>query len=110
LSDCPHTGKNEAVVLLSEYKKKRDADKKKANLKTLGNNRATSENRDGQTAYLTAENLEVKVTVLAETGSDYSATPRSAVKDVRKRGFSLKVEVLPEPIMLNMAIRGEGDK
>jgi hypothetical protein len=52
----------------------------------------------------------VKVTVLADTGSDYSAIPRSAVEDARKRGFPLKVEVLPEPIMLNMAIRGESDK
>jgi hypothetical protein len=95
---------------LSEYKKKRDADKKKANFKTLGNNGATTENKDGQTAYLTAENLGFKVTVLADTGSDYSAIPRSAVKNARKRGFPLKVEVLPEPIMLNMAIRVEGDK
>jgi hypothetical protein len=98
------------MALLSEYKKKRDADKKKANFKTLGNNRATSENRGDQTAYLTAENLGVKVTVLADTGSDYSAIPRSAVEDARKRGFPLKVEVLPDHIMLNMAIRGEGDK
>jgi hypothetical protein len=110
LSDCPHTWRDEAMVLLSEYKKKRDADKKKANFKTLGKNRATSENRDGQTAYLTAENLGVKVTVLADTGSDFSAISRSAVEDARKRGFPLKVEVLPEPIMLNMAIRGESDK
>jgi hypothetical protein len=44
LSDCPHTGKNGAMALLSEYKKKRHADKKKANFKTLGNNGATSEN------------------------------------------------------------------
>jgi hypothetical protein len=57
LSNCPHTVKDEAIVLLSEYKKKRDRDKKKANFKTLGNNKATSENRSGQTAYLTAENL-----------------------------------------------------
>jgi hypothetical protein len=28
----------------------------------LGNNGATADNRDGQTAYLTAENLGVKVT------------------------------------------------
>jgi hypothetical protein len=49
LSDCPHTGKDEAMVLLSEYKKKRDVDKKKANFKTLGNNRATSDSSDGQT-------------------------------------------------------------
>jgi hypothetical protein len=69
-----------------------------------------SENRDGQTAYLTAENLGVKVTVLADTGSDYSAIPRSAVEDARERVFPLKVEVLPEPIMLNMSIRGESDK
>jgi hypothetical protein len=55
LSDCPHTGKDEVIVLLSEYKKERDADKKKANFKPLGNNGATSEKRDGQTAYLTAE-------------------------------------------------------
>jgi hypothetical protein len=94
------------MVLLSEYKKKRDVDKKKVNFKTLGNNGATSEIRDGQTAYLTAENLGVKVTVLADTGSVYSAIPRSAVEDARKRGFPLKVEVLPEPIMLNMDIRG----
>jgi hypothetical protein len=70
LSDCPHTGKDKAMVMLSEYKKKRDADPKKANFKTLGNNGATSEDKDGQTAYITAENLGVKVTVLADTGSD----------------------------------------
>jgi hypothetical protein len=46
LSDCPHTGMDEAIVLLSEYKKKRDADKKKSNFKTLGNNRATDNNKD----------------------------------------------------------------
>jgi hypothetical protein len=110
LSDCPQTGKDEAMVLLSEYKKKRHADKTRANFKTLGNNGATSEIRDGQTAYLTAENLGAKVMVLADTGSDFYAIPRSSVEDTRKRGFPLKVEVLPEPIMLNMAIRGEGDK
>jgi hypothetical protein len=76
----------------------------------LGNNRATDDNRDGQTAYLTAENLGVKVTVLADTGSDYSAITRSTVEDARQRGFPLKVEVLPEPIMLNMAIRDGIDK
>jgi hypothetical protein len=90
--------------------KKRDADKKKPNFKTLDNNRATADNRDVQTAYLTAENLAVKVMVLADTGSAYSAIPGSAVEDARKRGFPLKVEVLLEPIMLNMAIRGESDK
>jgi hypothetical protein len=110
LSVCPHTGKDEAIVLLCEYKKKKDADKKKANFKTLGNNGATTEDRDGKTSYLTAENLGVKITVLADTGSDFSAIPRSAVQDARKRGFPLKAEVLPEPIMLNMAIRGESDK
>jgi hypothetical protein len=87
------------MALLSECKKKRDADKKKAKFKTLGNNRATADNRDGQTAYLKAENLGVKVTVLADTGSDYSAIPRSAVEDARKRGFPLKVDVLPEPML-----------
>jgi hypothetical protein len=109
LSDCPHTGKDEDIVLLSEYKKKRDADKKKASFKTLGNSRATDDKRDGQTAYLTADNLGVKVTVLANTGSDYSAIPSSAVEDARKRGFPLKVEMLPELIMLNMDIRGGSD-
>jgi hypothetical protein len=79
LSDCPHTGKDKAIVLLSEYKKKRDADKKKANFKTLRSNGATADNRDGQTAHLTAENLGVNATVLADTGSDYFAIPRSAV-------------------------------
>jgi hypothetical protein len=105
LSDCPHTGKDGAILLLSEYKKKRDADKKKAIFKTLGNNGAMADNRDDQTAYLMAENLGVKVTALADIGSDYSAIPRNAVEDARKRGFPLKVEVLAEPIMLNMAIR-----
>jgi hypothetical protein len=95
---------------LSEYKKKKDADKKEANFKTLGNNGASAGNRDGHTADLTAENLGVKVTVLEDTGSDYSTLPRSAVEDARKRGFPFKVEVLPEPIMLNMASRGESDK
>jgi hypothetical protein len=91
-------------------RQQKDAEKKRANFKTSGNNGATADNREGQTAYLTAENLGVKVTVLADTGSDYSAISRSAVEDARKRGFPLKVEVLPEPIMLNMAIRGESDK
>jgi hypothetical protein len=48
--------------------------------------------------------------VLADTGSDYSAIPRSAVEDARKRGFPLKIEALPEPIMVNMNIRGERDE
>jgi hypothetical protein len=34
LSDCPHTEKEESIVLLYKYKKKRDAHKKKANFKT----------------------------------------------------------------------------
>jgi hypothetical protein len=110
LPDCPHIEKDEAMVLLFEFKKKRDANKKKANFKTLSDNRATSDNRVGQTAYLMAENLGVKVTVLADTGSDYSAIPRSAVENARKRGFPLKAKLLPEPIILNMAIRGERDK
>jgi hypothetical protein len=110
LSYCPHNGKDEAMVLLSEFKTKRDADKKKTNFKTLGNNGATSDNRDGKTAYLTAVNLGFKVMILAHKGSDYSAIPRNAVEDSRKRGFPLKVEVLPEPIMLNMAISDDSDK
>jgi hypothetical protein len=107
LSDCHHAGEDETIVLLSECKKKRDADKNTDDFKTLGNNGATADNRDGQTAYLTAENLGVKIKVLADIGSDYSAIPRRAVEDARKRGFPLRVEVLPEPIMLNMPIRGE---
>jgi hypothetical protein len=47
---------------------------------------------------------------LADTGSDYSAIPRSAFEDARQRGFPLEVEVLPELIMPIMAIRGESDK
>jgi hypothetical protein len=109
-ASIPHIGNDEDIVLLSMYKKKRDADKKKANLKTLRNSGATAYNKDGQTAYLTAENLGVKVTVSADTGSDYSAISRSAVADARKRGFPLKVEVLPEPTMLNMAINDENGK
>jgi hypothetical protein len=58
--------------MLAEYKKKRYADKKKANLKTLGSNGAIPDNRDGQTAYFTAVIVGVKVTVLADTGCDYS--------------------------------------
>jgi hypothetical protein len=76
----------------------------------LGNNEATADSKDGQTTYLTAENLGFKVKVMAVTGSDNFAIPRSAVKDAKKRGFPLKVEGLPEPIMLNMAIRGESNK
>jgi hypothetical protein len=33
-----------------------------------------------------------------------------SAKEMLMRGFSLKVEVLPEPIMLKMAIRGQSDK
>jgi hypothetical protein len=77
--------------MLAEYTKKRYADKKKEILKTLGRNRAMAEYRDGQTAYLTAENLGVLVTVLADTGSDYSAIPRTAMEDARQHGFRLKV-------------------
>jgi hypothetical protein len=48
--------------------------------------------------------------VRARSTSWYSAIPRSAVEDARKCGFPLKIEALPEPIMLNMNIRGESDK
>jgi hypothetical protein len=71
---------------LSDYTKKRDADKKMANLKTLGYNRAKADNRDGQTSYIAANILGVKITVLAEKGLDYSDIPRSVVKNARKRG------------------------
>jgi Reverse transcriptase (RNA-dependent DNA polymerase) len=47
---------------------------------------------------------------LADTGSDYSAIPRNSVEDAKKRGFPVKVEVLLEPIILNMATRGGSDK
>jgi hypothetical protein len=96
--------------MVAENKEKRDADKKKANLNTFASNGAMADDGDGQTAYLTAENLGVKVTLLADTGSDYSAIPLSAMENARKRGFHFKVEVLPEPIMLNMASRGQSDK
>jgi hypothetical protein len=43
--------------MLAKYTKKRDSDKKKANLKTLGRNEVTADNRDGKTTYLTAEAL-----------------------------------------------------
>jgi hypothetical protein len=76
---------------LSEYKKKRDADKKKADLKTFCENGTTAGNGNGQTAFLTAENFRVNVPVFANTGSDYPAIPRSAVENARKRGFPLKV-------------------
>jgi hypothetical protein len=95
---------------LSEYKKKREFEKRRRTLRLWATTERTSENRDGQAAYLTAENIGVKVTVLNDTGSDYSAISRSAVEDARKCEFPLKVEVLPEPIMMNMAIRGESDK
>jgi hypothetical protein len=88
---------------LSEYKKK-------ANFNTLGNNREMDYNRDRQTAYLIAKDLGVKITILTDTGSDYFAIPRSSVEAAKKRGSSLKAEVLPNPIMLNMAIKGESDK
>jgi hypothetical protein len=38
---------DEAIYMLAEYKNKRDADKKKANFKTTGRNRAMPNNRDG---------------------------------------------------------------
>jgi hypothetical protein len=79
---------------LSEYKKNRDADKNKTNLKTLGNKGATADNRDCQISYLTAEKLGVKVTVLADTGSDYSSLPRNDAEYARRRGLPLKAEVL----------------
>jgi hypothetical protein len=101
---------DEAIVILAEYKEKRDADKKKAILKILGRSREMAENRDGQTAYLTAENLGIKVKVLADADSDYSTIPRSAVEEARKSGFPLKVEALPRRIMLNMDIKGVIDK
>jgi hypothetical protein len=56
-----------------------------------------------------AENLVVKATVLSETDSDCYTIPVRAVEDARKRGFPLKVKVLPESITLNMH-SGESDK
>jgi hypothetical protein len=40
----------------------------------------------------------------------YSAISRSSVKGKRMRDFPPKVKMMTEPIMLNMAIRGESDK
>jgi hypothetical protein len=68
----------------------------------LSSNRAIPVNRGGQTVKITAENLRYKVTVLADTGSDYSAILRSAVEYARKCDFPIKVQVLREPIMLNI--------
>jgi hypothetical protein len=53
--------------MLSQYKKKRDADNKKAILKALGNNKETADTRNIQTAYLTAKDLEGKILVLTES-------------------------------------------
>jgi hypothetical protein len=109
---CPTVLTLESTKLLSccLSTRRRYMPTKRRHFKSLGNNGATADNRDGQAAILKAENLGVKVTVFADTGSDYSDIPLSAVEDARKRGFPLKVEVLPEPIMMNMAIRGESDK
>jgi hypothetical protein len=110
LSDFPYTSYDKAILLFAECKKKINADKKEASLKTLGRSGAMADKRDGQTAFLTAENLGVKVTVLTNTVSDFSAIPLSLVDDARKYGFPLKVEVVPKPNMLNIAIRGEINK
>jgi hypothetical protein len=88
---------------------KRDADKKDANLKTLGSDGLTAENSDGQTADLAEKNLGFNVTELAETDSNYSAIPCCAVNDETKRESSIKMDLLPEPIIPNMAIRGKTD-
>jgi hypothetical protein len=60
-----------------------DAEKKKASVKKLDSNAAAADNRNGQTAPITAEILGAKVTVLADTGSDYPAVQRSALQDSR---------------------------
>jgi hypothetical protein len=39
--------------MLAKYKKKRGADKQRANLKTLGSNKAIADDRDAKTMYLT---------------------------------------------------------
>jgi hypothetical protein len=102
LSDCCHTDRDEAIILLSEYKKTRDADKRKANFKILATTERRMTTEMARPRISLRENLGVTVTVLGDAGSDYSAIPRSSVEDVMKRGFPLKVEVLPEPIMLKM--------
>jgi hypothetical protein len=86
--------------LPAKYKKKRNAGKKEENIQTICNKGPAADSRDGQITYLMAENLRFKVAVLADSGSDYSAISRSAVEYARKHGFPLKVEVLPEPILL----------
>jgi hypothetical protein len=73
----------------------------------LGNNRATDDNRDGVSHGGESRSQGHGIAVIC---SDFSAIHRSAVEDARKRVFRLKVQVLPEPIILNMAIRVESDK
>jgi hypothetical protein len=108
LSGCPHTGKDDAIVLLSEYNLKRDADKEKVNLKNLGNNRATDNNRVWPDRV--SHGRESRRSRYWQTQA--LTTPLYRAVLLRTQGFvySLKVEVLSEPIMLNMAIRGKGDK
>jgi hypothetical protein len=76
----------------------------------LGSKEVTADNRVEHTADLTAEILGFKVTELADTVSDNSIIPRSAVEDARKRDFPSEGEVLPELTMLKMTITGEKDK
>jgi hypothetical protein len=64
-------------------------------------------NRDGHATYLMAENLEVKITERIDTGSDYSATPRSTVEGATMRGFPLNVGILPEPVICSAAWNNE---
>jgi hypothetical protein len=46
LSDRPQINTDKDISMLAEYKKKRDTDKKKANLKTLSRNGAMPNSRD----------------------------------------------------------------
>jgi hypothetical protein len=77
-----HPSMEKSFVMLAVYKKK-------ASLKTLSSNDSMADSRNELTAYLTAENLRVKVTVKADTGFDYSAISRSAVEYARECGFPL---------------------
>jgi hypothetical protein len=109
-SDCPQTGNEEAIVLLSEYKNKRDADKKNANFKKIGQ----------QQSDVGQQRWPDRVSHCGESRIQGRGIGRNRLCLLRytapccggrkEAWFSLKVTVLPEPIMLNMAISGESDK
>jgi hypothetical protein len=52
--------------MLSEYKKKKDADKERQTSKFWAITKAKADNRDGHAACLTAEDLRIKVIVVID--------------------------------------------